>query len=119
MEPSSAHHAAYTVPSPTSGVCASAHNEVSRRTKYPSEAGTRHDREGATSMDGDGTTDHDYIRDKVIVVTGAGSGFGRLVAQKTAARGASVVAVDVNEATVGETVALITAAGGRAVGVVA
>jgi NADP-dependent 3-hydroxy acid dehydrogenase YdfG len=64
-------------------------------------------------------TDHDYIRGKVIVVTGAGSGFGRLVAQKTAARGASVVAADVNEGTVNETVALITAAGGQAEGVVA
>jgi NAD(P)-dependent dehydrogenase (short-subunit alcohol dehydrogenase family) len=34
----------------------------------------------------------DHVQDRVIIVTGAGSGFGRLVAEMTAARGAKVVA---------------------------
>jgi NADP-dependent 3-hydroxy acid dehydrogenase YdfG len=38
----------------------------------------------------------DHVQDRVIIVTGAGSGFGRLVAEMTAARGAKVVAADVN-----------------------
>jgi NADP-dependent 3-hydroxy acid dehydrogenase YdfG len=38
----------------------------------------------------------DYVKDKVIVVTGAGSGFGRLIAEMTAARGAKVVGADIN-----------------------
>ena len=40
-----------------------------------------------------------YLADKVIVVTGAGSGFGKLIAQKCAAGGAKVVGLDVNEET--------------------
>lgn len=43
---------------------------------------------------------------KVIVVTGAGSGMGREVALTLLHRGASVAAVDVNEATLAETVFL-------------
>lgn len=38
-----------------------------------------------------------YIEGKVIVITGAASGFGKLVAEKAAARGAKVVATDINE----------------------
>ncbi|PRZ40511.1 NADP-dependent 3-hydroxy acid dehydrogenase YdfG [Antricoccus suffuscus] len=38
-----------------------------------------------------------HIADKVIVITGAGSGFGRLVAEMTAAAGAKVVGADINE----------------------
>jgi NAD(P)-dependent dehydrogenase (short-subunit alcohol dehydrogenase family) len=37
-----------------------------------------------------------YLKDKVIIVTGAASGFGRLISEKCAARGAKVVGVDVN-----------------------
>ena len=37
----------------------------------------------------------DHISGKVIMITGAAGGFGRLVAEKTLARGAQVVAVDV------------------------
>lgn len=59
-----------------------------------------------------------HVSGKVIIVTGAGGGFGRLVSQKTAAMGGSVVAVDVNEGAVGETVDLVTAAGGKAAAVV-
>jgi len=55
-----------------------------------------------------------HVEGKVVVITGAGSGFGRLVAQKCARRGGRVVASDVNEAGLGETIAAIVAAGGRA-----
>lgn len=44
-----------------------------------------------------------YIKDKTIVVTGAASGFGRLVAQKVSALGASVVAADINIEELAET----------------
>jgi NADP-dependent 3-hydroxy acid dehydrogenase YdfG len=54
-----------------------------------------------------------HVADKVIVVTGAGSGFGRLVSQKTAALGASVVAGDINEAALAETARAVEAKGGR------
>jgi len=37
-----------------------------------------------------------YLRDKVIIVTGAASGFGKLISEKCAAGGAKVVGVDVN-----------------------
>lgn len=39
-----------------------------------------------------------YIEGKVIVVTGAASGFGKLVSEKASALGARIVAADVNEA---------------------
>jgi NADP-dependent 3-hydroxy acid dehydrogenase YdfG len=57
-----------------------------------------------------------YIKDKVVVITGTGSGFGRLVACKAAARGACVVGVDVNEVELGNTVDMITSKGGQAIG---
>jgi NADP-dependent 3-hydroxy acid dehydrogenase YdfG len=38
-----------------------------------------------------------YLADKVIVVTGASSGFGKLIAEKCAAGGAKVVGIDINE----------------------
>lgn len=44
-----------------------------------------------------------YIKDKTIVVTGAASGFGRLVARKVSALGASVVAADINIEELAET----------------
>jgi NADP-dependent 3-hydroxy acid dehydrogenase YdfG len=37
-----------------------------------------------------------YLKDKVIIVTGAASGFGKLISEKCAAGGAKVVGVDVN-----------------------
>jgi NAD(P)-dependent dehydrogenase (short-subunit alcohol dehydrogenase family) len=43
---------------------------------------------------------------KVVVVTGAGSGMGREVALELLRRGAKVAAVDINEATLAETVTL-------------
>ena len=58
-----------------------------------------------------------YIEGKVIIVTGAASGFGRLVCQKTAALGASIIACDINEHELEETVRLINDADGRAMAV--
>jgi len=43
------------------------------------------------------------FRGKVALITGAGSGMGRLAAQRLAGGGASVAAVDINEAGLGET----------------
>ena len=58
----------------------------------------------------------DYIKDKVIVITGAGGGFGRLVSQKAARLGARLVCGDIDETALQTTVADILAAGGQAVG---
>lgn len=52
-----------------------------------------------------------YIDGKVIVITGAGSGFGRLVAQLTAELGAKVVGTDIDEANLRATVEGINAKG--------
>jgi len=46
-----------------------------------------------------------HIAGKTIIITGAGSGFGRLIATKAAAAGARVVCGDVNAAGLDETVA--------------
>jgi NAD(P)-dependent dehydrogenase (short-subunit alcohol dehydrogenase family) len=56
---------------------------------------------------------------KRTIVTGAGSGIGRASATLFAAEGAAVLAVDRTEAAVAETVATITAAGGRAIALAA
>jgi len=55
-----------------------------------------------------------HVEGKVIIITGAAGGFGRLVAQKTAALGASVVAADIDEAELKATCDSITAAKGTA-----
>jgi NAD(P)-dependent dehydrogenase (short-subunit alcohol dehydrogenase family) len=60
----------------------------------------------------------DHIAGKSIVITGAGSGFGKLVAQKAAALGAKVTLGDVNGDALDATVAEIRGAGGTAQGVV-
>lgn len=60
-----------------------------------------------------------HVDGRVIIITGAAGGFGRLVAQKTAARGARVVAADVNRKELDATVASIVEAGGEAEGCVA
>lgn len=59
----------------------------------------------------------DHIAGKVIIVTGAGSGFGRLTAQKAAARGARLVCADVNEQAAEETALSIRDAGGTAMAI--
>jgi NAD(P)-dependent dehydrogenase (short-subunit alcohol dehydrogenase family) len=56
------------------------------------------------------------FRDRLAVVTGAGSGIGRAIAQAFAARGARVAALDIDAGTATETARLISAAGGRAEG---
>ena len=59
----------------------------------------------------------DDLAGRVAVVTGAASGIGRAVAVALAAEGVRVVAADVEEPPLEETVALITQAGGEAIAV--
>jgi len=56
----------------------------------------------------------DQVSGKSIVITGAGGGFGRLVAQKAAARGAKVTLGDINLPAAEDVAAEIRAAGGQA-----
>src|SRR6186713_784268 len=57
------------------------------------------------------------LADKVCVITGAGSGMGRVASTMFAAQGARVVVADTNEAAADETVGAVTAAGGQAVAI--
>lgn len=52
--------------------------------------------------------------DRVVFITGAGSGIGRSSALRLAAEGAAVVATDVDSGAADETARLVEAAGGRA-----
>lgn len=54
------------------------------------------------------------LTDRVAVVTGAGRGLGRAIAEVLASRGARVLVADVNPDTASTTVASIRAVGGRA-----
>ncbi len=54
------------------------------------------------------------LADKVAVITGGGSGMGRVAAERFAAQGARVVVAEFNEAAGAATVAAVTAAGGQA-----
>ena len=54
------------------------------------------------------------LDDKIAIVTGAGQGIGKAIAEKLAAEGATVVVTDVNESTAKETAEAI---GGGAVGI--
>ncbi len=60
-----------------------------------------------------------HIAGKSIIITGAGGGFGRLVSQKAAARGARLTCADIDPDTLAETVASINDAGGTAQAVIA
>jgi NADP-dependent 3-hydroxy acid dehydrogenase YdfG len=55
-----------------------------------------------------------HLQDKVIVVTGAASGFGQLICEKTARLGAKIVAADISEAALENVVAEINTEGGDA-----
>ena len=57
------------------------------------------------------------LTDKTVLITGAGSGMGRLAAQMFAREGAQVVAADVTEESLRETVALAESEGGSLIGV--
>jgi len=57
------------------------------------------------------------LQDKVVVITGAAGGLGREFALGFAAEGAKIVAADVAEAGLAETVKLVEAAGGQALAV--
>lgn len=54
------------------------------------------------------------LQNKVLIVTGAGSGIGRATSLKLASEGAIIVSSDYNEATAKETADLIQKAGGQA-----
>jgi NADP-dependent 3-hydroxy acid dehydrogenase YdfG len=58
-----------------------------------------------------------HLEGRVIIITGAAGGFGRLVALKTAGLGACVVASDVNEAELEATVKAVAGAGGSVLAV--
>ncbi|MBI3743553.1 MAG: SDR family NAD(P)-dependent oxidoreductase, partial [Chloroflexi bacterium] len=59
------------------------------------------------------------LKDKVAVITGAGSGIGRGMAQRFAEEGADIVAADVNAKGAKETAALVRKAGRQAIAVTA
>lgn len=54
------------------------------------------------------------LKNKVLIVTGAGSGIGRATSLKLASEGAIVVSSDYNEATAKETAEMVDKAGGQA-----
>jgi NADP-dependent 3-hydroxy acid dehydrogenase YdfG len=58
-----------------------------------------------------------HVRHKVIVVTGAAGGFGRLVCEKTAAFGAKVVCGDIDAAALSASVNALTRGGAEAIAV--
>lgn len=59
----------------------------------------------------------DRLKNKVAIVTGAGSGMGAAMAKLFTAEGASVVAADLNKDRVDKVVAAITKNGGKAVSI--
>lgn len=58
-----------------------------------------------------------HLADRVVVVTGGGSGFGRLIAEMSAARGARVVVADVNEEAAGAVASALSESGADALAV--
>ncbi|WP_321489965.1 SDR family NAD(P)-dependent oxidoreductase [uncultured Hyphomonas sp.] len=61
--------------------------------------------------------DNGYVDGKVIVVTGGGGGFGRLISQQASERGAKMVCADINIEAAEETAELVRSAGGEAIAV--
>ena len=62
---------------------------------------------------------NNHVDGKSVIITGAGSGFGRLTAQKLAALGAAVTCVDINPEAAEAVAAGVRLAGGRALAVAA
>lgn len=60
-----------------------------------------------------------YLKDRVLLITGAAGGFGRIIATESAKRGAKVVACDINTEEVTKTVSMIEQEGGSAIAVTA
>ena len=58
------------------------------------------------------------LKDKVVVITGAGSGIGRAMAELFSSEGAEVFVVDVIKERVNETVSVINSKGGKSIGMV-
>lgn len=58
-----------------------------------------------------------HIENRVIIITGAAGGFGRVTACKAAKLGASIVAADINEDELAKTVQSILDDGGKAIGI--
>lgn len=58
-----------------------------------------------------------YLQDKVIIITGAAAGFGKLVSQRAAALGARIVAADIDQGGLDALMAGLTDAGHSARGV--
>ena len=71
--------------------------------------------DGAAAGPGEGDTMR--LADKVCVITGGGSGMGRVAASMFAAEGAKVVVAEFDPAAGEETVRQVTAAGGKAIAV--
>ncbi len=62
---------------------------------------------------------HESLKNKVVVVTGSGSGIGRAIAERFAGEGSLVVVNDLNEDAAVDTVAAIHANGGTAMAAIA
>ncbi len=62
---------------------------------------------------------HESLQDKIVIVTGAGKGIGRALAERFAGAGSKVAVNDVDSDAVAETVDAIEASGGSAIAAVA
>ena len=60
-----------------------------------------------------------YLKDKVVLVTGAGSGFGKLISEKCAAGGAKVVGTDVDARNLSDVFSAIRSEGHQALDIAA
>ncbi len=58
-----------------------------------------------------------YLKGKVIIVTGAAAGFGEILSRKISAMGAKIVAADIDQKGLGEVTKLVREQGGEIIGV--